>query len=142
MGIWDALGLTAGQAVAEPIKATGDALDKLFTSDAERFAFEDKLAQYQQVLSLAQVSTNNIEANSQNWFASSWRPALGWSCAVSVGLNFIVQAILSNIMWVTMCLQQHQLLVYPSPHGLIELTAGILGIYGTQRTIEKMNGVK
>ena len=41
---------------------------------------------------LAQVEINKLEAKG-NWFQSSWRPLVGWICAISLGINFMVSPI-------------------------------------------------
>ena len=45
-----------------------------------------------QELALAQIKLNTEEAKG-NWFQSSWRPLVGWICAVSLGINFMVAPI-------------------------------------------------
>ena len=45
-----------------------------------------------QELALAQIKLNTEEAKG-NWFQSSWRPLVGWICAVSLGINFMVSPI-------------------------------------------------
>ena len=42
-----------------------------------------------QELALAQIKLNTEEAKG-NWFQSSWRPLVGWICAVSLGINFML----------------------------------------------------
>ena len=74
------------------------ALDKFFPdADTE---LKGKLAQatieitngYQ--IQLEQIKTNQAEAQSNNWFASSWRPAVGWIGAIALGYSAIVEPIL------------------------------------------------
>ena len=45
-----------------------------------------------QELALAQIKLNTEEAKG-NWFQSSWRPLVGWICAISLGINFMVAPI-------------------------------------------------
>ena len=74
------------------------ALDKFFPdADTE---LKGKLAQatieitngYQ--IQLEQIKTNQAEAQSGNWFASSWRPLTGWIGAVALGYSSILEPIL------------------------------------------------
>jgi hypothetical protein len=50
-------------------------------------------------LMLAQAKINLADAQSDNWFQSGWRPAIGWVCAVSLGLMYIPKAIVMTAIW-------------------------------------------
>ena len=45
-----------------------------------------------QELALAQIKLNTEEAKG-NWFQSSWRPLVGWICALSLAINFMIAPI-------------------------------------------------
>ncbi len=128
MGILDIFSSTVS-----PIAQVGEALsgvvNKVFTTDADRA----------QANAILQVELNKIEGQHQSVFVAGWRPFLGWICGISLSIYFIPQFILASYLWVRMCLEAGQLLDYPvSPSGIFELTLAILGIYGTQRTVEKI----
>lgn len=132
MSILGALG-TVFSSTVSPVSQVGDALkgvvDKVFTTDSDR-------AQANAVL---QTEINKIEAQHQSVFVAGWRPFLGWICGISLAIYFIPQFILASYLWTKMCLEVGNLLEYPvSPSGIFELTLAILGIYGTQRTVEKI----
>ena len=79
----------------------------------------------------AQVSTNNVEAASTNWFVAGWRPAIGWTCAVGLFYSFIIQPIASAFTVNDM----------PQLDGslLSSLLTAMLGL-SVSRTIEKYHG--
>lgn len=85
---------------------------------------------------LAQIEVNKAEAQSGNWFAASWRPAIGWTCALSLAYNFLVYPVLS---WAVVFWPD---IKFPPQftNGLFELVLGMLGI-GTMRSIERIKGV-
>jgi hypothetical protein len=115
--------------VTQVSEALGGVINKVFTTDAERA----------QAMAVMQVELNKIEAQHQSIFVAGWRPFLGWICGISLAIYFIPQFILASYLWVKMCLSTGGLLEYPvSPSGIFELTLAILGIYGTQRTVEKI----
>lgn len=137
MGIWDALGLTAGKALADPITAAGNALDKLFTSDDERLAWLNKYQEIQKELALAQTQTNNIEASNTNLFVSGWRPAVGWICCAALAWSFILHPMIIFILNLYGIKTMH---VENDIADLTPILYGLLGIGGL-RTLEKFKGV-
>jgi hypothetical protein len=91
-----------------------------------------------QELALAQIKLNTEEAKG-NWFQSSWRPLVGWICAISLGINFMVAPICAgfgvNIPQADMSI-------------MMPLLLGMLGIGGLRsldkikKVDTKFNGVK
>ena len=91
-----------------------------------------------QELALAQIKLNTEEAKG-NWFQSSWRPLVGWICAMSLGINFMVAPICAgfgvNIPQADMSI-------------MMPLLLGMLGIGGLRsldkikKVDTKFNGVK
>tara|TARA_R100000458_G_scaffold53640_1_gene56097 strand:- start:202 stop:603 length:402 start_codon:yes stop_codon:yes gene_type:complete len=91
-----------------------------------------------QELALAQIKLNTEEAKG-NWFQSSWRPLVGWICAVSLGINFMVSPICAGF---GINIPQADMSV------MMPLLLGMLGIGGL-RSLDKIkkvdtknNGVK
>lgn len=137
MGIWDVLGISSGKALAEPLKAAGNALDKLFTSDDERLAWLAKYEELQKELALGQISTNNIEAQSNNLFIAGWRPAIGWICCIALAWSFILHPIIIfilNSFGITTGHFENDI------SNMMPVVYGLLG-FGSLRTLEKWRGI-
>jgi hypothetical protein len=83
-------------------------------------------------LALAQNETNKIEASSDMFFKSGWRPFVGWVCGTGLAYQFLIRPLLVGITG-------H---VYPELDmgTLITLLGGLLGL-GSLRTFEKAKGV-
>jgi len=123
--------LFGGSAVA-PIKAIGDVIDSLFTSDDERAqaaAVMEKLRQHPGEL---QNAVNLAQAGHRSIFVAGARPFILWVCGFGLFFTFLVNPILQ---WLT---------GDPGPtlpnDIIMELVLGILGL-GTLRTVEKLQGV-
>ena len=80
-----------------------------------------------QELALAQIKLNTEEAKG-NWFQSSWRPLVGWICALSLGINFMVAPICSGF---GITIPQADMSV------MMPLLLGMLGIGGL-RSLDKI----
>jgi hypothetical protein len=83
-------------------------------------------------LALAQNETNKIEASSDMFFKSGWRPFVGWVCGTGLAYQFLIRPLLVGITG-------HE---YPELDmgTLITLLGGLLGL-GSLRTFEKAKGV-
>ena len=73
----------------------GKIIDKLWPNPADREAAKFKLFELQQSgelavlaaetdLAKAQIAVNEAEAKSASLFTAGWRPAIGWTCGVSL----------------------------------------------------------
>lgn len=127
----------------DTVKAIGDTVDKLFTSDEERLEkqneylkanreydyLENKLIAEQNT---AQTEVNKVEASSASWFVAGWRPAIGWVGALALFYQFIGYPLLCWIPGVH---------TPPIPNNgeLYPLIMGMLGI-GTLRSFDKWKG--
>lgn len=140
MGILSFLGI-GGQAIAAPIKAVGDVIDSIFTSDEERLDKKVLLERIKNQLPAMQAEITKQEASHASMFVAGGRPALLWICAISLGLYYIPQFIVAAFLWAKLCLAKNTLLPYPiDAKQLIELVAVLIGAYGF-RTIEKFKGI-
>jgi hypothetical protein len=103
-------------------------------SPEAKASLEAAAIQADNAVELAQAAINSEEAKSSNFFVSGWRPAVGWSCAIAVFVNFIV-------VWVMKVINPNDAIPTIDSNLLYPLMLGMLGI-GTMRTVEKVNGVQ
>ena len=88
-------------------------------------------------LALAQIQTNQTEAQSDNIFKSGWRPSIGWICGIAFSLHFVIFPILN---WFLILFHQTAITIPFDMNTLMTVLGGLLGIGGL-RTIEKIKGV-
>lgn len=135
------VGIGVGSAVgnvAAPLKAVGDIVDNLFTSDEERMDKEhvrDKLIQNWDVI---QANITAQEARHRTVFVAGWRPFIGWVCGIIILWDYFLVSILK---------QATQIAGYPttfyasgSSDVVLEILGAMLGIAGL-RTYEKVKGI-
>ena len=84
-----------------------------------------------------QVAINIEEAKSPNAFVSSWRPAIGWSCALAFFFLYVLGPV---VVWIAGMYGVAVTLPQFNSADLMSLTFGMLGIAGF-RTFEKVRGV-
>lgn len=102
--------------------------------ELQRLAMENKLLE-------GQIAINLEEAKSGKMFIGGWRPAIGWTCAVSLFCYYVPYILIATILWA------HRVWVdgflYPRPDLGI---ADLLGLVGTLlgmsviRTKERLEG--
>ena len=83
-----------------------------------------------QELALAQIKLNTEETKG-NWFQSSWRPLVGWICALSLAINFMVAPICAGF---GITVPQADMSI------MMPLLLGMLGIGGL-RSLDKIKKV-
>ena len=83
-----------------------------------------------QELALAQIKLNTEEAKG-NWFQSSWSPLVGWICALSLAINFMVAPICAGF---GITVPQADMSI------MMPLLLGMLGIGGL-RSLDKIKKV-
>ena len=122
-------------------------IDKVIPDPSQKAAAQLAVLQLQQTgqleqlkadvqASLAQVDVNKVEAESPSLFKSGWRPAVGWICAVALGVQFLLNPIGS---WVA-ALMGHPVQFPPLDLGtLMTLLFGMLGL-GAMRSFDKKVG--
>ena len=100
---------------------------------------EQERAQMAAALSLVQgqIDINKAEAASPSAFTSSWRPAIGWVCAMALACQYIARPL---IEWGGI-VSGHPLPPLPGiDNNLWELVTAMLGLSGL-RSFEKLKGV-
>lgn len=132
----------AGEAIATPVEAVGNALDKLFTSDDERAAADLVRAKLVQNADVLQAEINKIEAAHPTVFVAGWRPAIGWVCVISLLAYYPPRFIVATWLWAAQVIETG-MWVTPPEVGIADilgLVASLLGM-ATIRTVEKQLGV-
>ena len=121
------------------ISTIGTVLDRVIPDKNKRAEAQEALeaasASQDFQLLIEQIKVNAIEAQSDNFFKSGWRPSVGWICSIAFGLHFVVFPILN---WFIMLCGQLPILVPFQMDTLLTVLLGLLGL-GTMRTIEKLN---
>ena len=132
------MGSGSGEAIAKPVEAVGNILDKLFTSKDEKLTHEEIRMRLMNEPGIAQVELNKVEAQHRTIFVAGWRPFIGWVGGMGFAINFIVRPLFNYVL----------LIFYPNVPIMVSLEmgalsgllAGMLG-FGGLRTYEKLKGV-
>jgi hypothetical protein len=126
----------------DSIKAIGDTVDNLFTSDEERIEKKNEMLRSNREFDLAenkliaeqniaQTEVNKVEAGSSSLFVAGWRPAIGWVGAISLFYQYILYPLM---LWLP---------IEPPPQidssQLYPIIMGMLGIAGL-RSFDKVKG--
>lgn len=88
-------------------------------------------------MAMGQLEINKVEAGSDSFFKSGWRPAVGWTCVFGLVYQFVF------LPFATFFLEVNQVAAkLPSMNldTLMTLLFGLLGL-GAYRTVEKVKGV-
>lgn len=94
-------------------------------------------------LAKGQLAVNAAEATSTNLFVSGWRPAVGWTAAISLFTYYVPYCLVATYVWAHQVWISGQLVSRPDLGitDLLGLVAGMLGMAG-MRTFEKIRGVE
>jgi hypothetical protein len=85
-----------------------------------------------------QIEVNKAEASSGITMAATWRPAIGWICAIGLAYQFLFVPIIG---WVAQLICGANIPMPPNLSDMLwELMFGMLGLSGL-RTFEKIKGV-
>lgn len=128
--------LGTATALASPIEALGNVLDRLFTSDEERAHAQAVLTKLAQHPAELQIELTRVEAQHRSVFVAGWRPFIGWICGLGLTWTFFGHPLFEwfAALWAPE--------VKPPAIGaehLFELVLAMLGLGGL-RTVEKLGG--
>ena len=132
---------------------TGRALIDRIWPDKEKHAREREAAEYELLkmtqnermadkanevaIAIAQIDVNKEEAKTGSLFIGGWRPAIGWTCAVSYAYAFFVGPLITQV-------STAYGFAFPLPpidmDNMLFVLGGLLGL-GGMRTWEKVKGV-
>lgn len=100
-------------------------------------AGELKVLESETQLAMGQMDINKIEAGSDSFFKSGWRPAVGWTCVFGLVYQFVFEPLAVFTLGVME-------IKAPMPSlnldTLMTLLFALLGL-GGYRTVEKLKGV-
>ncbi len=124
------------------VRAVGDSMDKLFTSDDERNEKRLELAKAERDFSLSaltlleksdekQADVNIEEVRTGSIFMAGWRPAIGWIGVLALAYQFVLYPFL---LWIDASRNPPP----PLDAGvLFSMVTGMLGI-GAMRSFDKL----
>tara|TARA_R100000388_G_scaffold35253_1_gene27392 strand:- start:954 stop:1346 length:393 start_codon:yes stop_codon:yes gene_type:complete len=112
-------------------------LDKFIADKDLKAKLEHELKTELHRANLAQIEVNKMEAQSRHWFVASWRPCVGWICAIALGYHFIIAPI--TIFALSISGLSYDLPEFDM-NSLMTILMGMLGLGGL-RTWEKSKGV-
>lgn len=118
---------------AEPIKAVGNLLDDLFTSDEEELTLKIVKQRLAQRPALVQAEIMKVQAQHRSTFVAGARPFLMWVCGFGFLFAFVINPLLQ---WLMPDAGTPELPL----DVMMELTLAMLGLAGL-RTVEKIKGV-
>jgi hypothetical protein len=127
------------QSLIGPVAAI---LDKFIPDAGEKARLAHEIATLAErqahEIALAQVEVNKIEAASDSFFKSSWRPFIGWVCGVAFAYHFVGQPLVMFVL----AYFGHTVPFLPEfdMMSLMTVLGGLLGLGGL-RTFEKYKGV-
>lgn len=70
-------------------------IDKV-AGHVDKFTLDkEEKAQLIQEINKAQIEVNKVEAGSDSFFKSGWRPSVGWICSFALGYHFVLQPMMA-----------------------------------------------
>ena len=77
----------------------GKLIDKV-TDNVDRFTLDkEEKAKLIAEINKAQLEVNKVEAGHTSKFVSGWRPFTGWICATAMAYHFILQPLLTFLLY-------------------------------------------
>lgn len=124
------------------IESVGKVAGDLITTDKEKRELDLREKEIEQKIDLAQIEVNKIEASTGSLFNGGWRPAIGWTCAISLFCYYVPYVLAATILWIWQVIQTGQLVTRPDL-GIADLIGLVMAMLGmsTLRTAEKVKGV-
>lgn len=81
------------------LRIIGTLIDKV-SSSVDKFTLDkQEKAELIAEINKAQMEVNKVEAGHNSIFVSGWRPFTGWICATALGYHFILQPLLTFILY-------------------------------------------
>lgn len=132
-GLFDLAGKVFDKIFPDP-KQAAEAKLKMFELQQQG---ELAVLQAETELATGQMEINKVEAGSDSFFKSGWRPAVGWICVFGLFYQFVF---LPFATFFLALYEVHAAMPAMDLNTLMTLLFGLLGL-GGYRTIEKLKGV-
>jgi len=138
MSIWDTIAAPIIAIINKVIPDRAAAAQAIATLNElqAQGALQVEIAQIQ-AITVNQTDVNKVEAANSSMFVAGWRPAVGWVCAASLALIYIVGPF---FVWLTALFGHPTSFPQLDVAQLMTLLFGLLGM-GTLRTVDKIQGV-
>lgn len=130
----------------------GSVIERLFPDPEKAAEAKMKLIEMQQngqlaeldadvKVMLGQLEVNKAEAATGSLFIGGWRPAIGWTCAVSLFSYYVPYCLIATALWAVQVYQTGFMLPRPDLGiaDLLGLVGSMLGMAGL-RTKERLEG--
>lgn len=131
-GLFDLAGKVFDKIFPDP-KQAAEAKLKMFELQQQG---ELAVLQAETALATGQMEINKVEAGSDSFFKSGWRPAVGWICVFGLFYQFVF---LPFATFFLALYEVHAAMPAMDLNTLMTLLFGLLGL-GGYRTIEKIKG--
>ena len=132
-GLFDLAGKVFDKIFPDP-KQAAEAKLKMFELQQQG---ELAVLQAETALATGQMEINKVEAGSDSFFKSGWRPAVGWICVFGLFYQFVFLPFASFFLEFNGVMTKMPTM---DLNTLMTLLFGLLGL-GGYRTIEKLKGV-
>ena len=112
----------------------GKIIDKV-ADNVDRFTLDkEEKAMMIAEINKAQLEVNKVEAGHTSRFVSGWRPFTGWICATALGYHYILQPLLTFILY------SFGHVIELPVFDMTTLTTVLLGMlgFGGMRSLEKV----
>jgi len=123
--------------ISDIISTVGNLAGKFIKDKDAIEAFKHEVDMSLTKLDLAQIEVNKTEAAHPSVFVSGWRPFIGWTCGVSLAMDFVMRPL---VQWGLDLAVVEIVLPTLDTESLYPILMGLLGL-GTLRTYEKFKGV-
>lgn len=120
--------------ISSPIKAFGNAVDKVTTSDEERLNAKIILEKLNNEPMILQNELNKIEAAHRSIFIAGWRPFIGWVCGICLCYIWLIRPMLQDLVSV---FGKTIDFINIDTENMMQLIIALLGL-GCFRTFEKV----
>lgn len=132
-------------AVAAVSNTVSTVVNKIWpdATEAQKIALQRELAAQdgELRLALAQIDVNKVEAASESFWKSGWRPGAGWVGVSAAFCATTVPFFVQTVLWTWSCLRSGEFLPAPTPDlTQVFLMLGQLLGFGYYRSQDKKNG--
>ncbi|KLN61307.1 hypothetical protein WH96_06550 [Kiloniella spongiae] len=126
-----------GGEVVSAVKAVGNIVDDLWTTEEEAMTLELAKQRLAQKADLIQAEINKVEASHRSIFVAGGRPFIIWVCGAAMAYNYILRDLMAWVITNT-----GEAVSIPPGIDMDQMSAVLMGLLGLGglRTVEKLKG--